>query len=98
MELTLELTIKSGTEDRAAILNPLIEYNKSLVGDADYIPLNVLVHENNEATVGGLWGHTAYGWFVIELLFLPERLRGQGIASSIIQKAQTTQKVMQDIL
>jgi len=89
MELTLELTSKCDNEDRAAIFNPLIEYNKSLVGDAEYIPLNVLVHENNETTVGGLWGHTAYGWFVIELLFLPERLRDQGVARSIVQKAES---------
>ena len=89
MKLILELTSSSDAEERKTIFNPLVDYNRSLVGDPGYIPLNVLVNENNETKVGGLWGHTAYGWFVIELLFLPERLRGHGVASSILKKAES---------
>ena len=88
MEFTLKLTSKCDDEARKAIFDPLVEYNKAAVGDAEYIPLNVLVLEENEAAVGGLWGHTAWGWFVIELLFLPVQLRGQGVASSILRKAE----------
>lgn len=89
MELTYELTSRIDAEERNAIFNPLVDFNKSQAGDPDHIPLNVLVHEDNEVTVGGLWGHTAYGWFFTELLFLPERLRGRGVASSILHKAET---------
>lgn len=89
MDFSLELTSRCDAENRKAILNPLLEYNKSQVGDPEYIPLNVLVKDDNEKVAGGLWGHTAYGWLVIDLLFLPERLRGRGVASSILLKAES---------
>ena len=89
METTYELTSRFNEEERKAIFDPLIEFNKKHAGEPNYVPLNVLVHENNQQLTGGLWGHTAYGWFVVELLFLPERLRGQRIATSILREAES---------
>jgi GNAT superfamily N-acetyltransferase len=38
--------------------------------------------------VGGLWGRTAGGWLAIELIFVPENLRGQGIATRLVAMAE----------
>jgi GNAT superfamily N-acetyltransferase len=43
--------------------------------------------ETNEA-VGGLWGRTAGGWLAIELIFVPENLRGRGIATRLVAMAE----------
>jgi GNAT superfamily N-acetyltransferase len=40
------------------------------------------------AVLGGLWGRTAGGWLAIELIFVPEALRGQGIASRLVAMAE----------
>ena len=89
LKLTYELTSRFDEEERKAIFDPLVKYNRLHAEDPNYLPLNVLVYEKPQHPVGGLWGHTAYGWFVIELLFLPERMRGQGNASSILHAAET---------
>jgi len=51
------------------------------------LPLNVLLHSEHKV-IGGLWGHTAAGWMVIELMYLPESLRGIGVGSSTVRKAE----------
>ena len=38
--------------------------------------------------VGGLCGRTAGGWLFIELLFVPEALRGMGLATQLIAMAE----------
>lgn len=88
MQPEFEITSRTDEEERCAILDPLIAYNNSLVGDSHYVPLNVLI-KIDDRVVGGLWGCTAYGWLHIELLFLPENLRGNGVGRSTVSKAET---------
>jgi GNAT superfamily N-acetyltransferase len=38
--------------------------------------------------VGGLVGRTSGGWLFVELLFVPERFRGQGLATRLIAMAE----------
>lgn len=88
MKFELELTSTFVEADRNAIFEPLIEYNRAKAGEPDYIPLNVLLRIENEI-VGGLCANTAYSWLHIELLYLPEKLRGQGIGKMTIDKAES---------
>ncbi|MFY8099437.1 MAG: GNAT family N-acetyltransferase, partial [Allorhizobium sp.] len=37
---------------------------------------------------GGLIGYTGRGWLYVELLFVPERLRGQGMAARLLALAE----------
>ncbi|WP_230529968.1 GNAT family N-acetyltransferase [Microvirga roseola] len=41
-----------------------------------------------QAPVGGLLGRTAGGWRAIELVFVPETLRGSGLATRLIAMAE----------
>ncbi len=38
--------------------------------------------------VGGLLGRTAGGWLAVDLLFVPETYRGQGLATKLIAMAE----------
>jgi GNAT superfamily N-acetyltransferase len=38
--------------------------------------------------LGGLWARTGGGWLAIDLLFVPENLRGQGLASRLLAMAE----------
>ena len=40
------------------------------------------------ATIGGLWGRSAYEWLFVELLFVPEHLRGSGVGNSLMRQAE----------
>lgn len=42
--------------------------------------------------VGGLCGRTAGGWLAIDLIFVPETLRGMGLATQLIAMAEEEAK------
>jgi GNAT superfamily N-acetyltransferase len=50
--------------------------------------LALLVRDDHGAIQGGLWGRTGRGWLFTELLGLPPALRGQGLGTTLIRRAE----------
>ena len=75
-------------EDRAAILAPLIAFNESRVLNPHHGPVCLALRDGDGASVGGLWGVVSYDWLFIELLFVPETLRGQGLGAALVGQAE----------
>lgn len=76
-------------DDRAAILRGLVAFNDQRFGPSEIRPLAVLLRDGAGETVGGLWGRTTYGWLYVELLFVPENLRGQGFGARLLAEAES---------
>lgn len=89
MAYTLTLTDVADENIRKAILAPLVAYNDSQVGPSQGRPLVIQVKDQANATLGGLWGYTGYGWLFTQLLVVPASLRGQGIGTKLLQLAET---------
>jgi GNAT superfamily N-acetyltransferase len=85
---TIVYTDAGRNEDREPILQALIAYNRSRAPDPKFQMLGLLLKDEAGATIGGLWGRSAYEWLFIELLFVPEFLRGTGLGSTLIQQAE----------
>lgn len=92
MEYTLSITDIADEEVRKAIVAPLVEYNSSQAGPSQNRPIVVLVRDKEGEVVGGLWGHTGYGWLFIQLLVVPASLRGRGVGTEIIKLAEREAK------
>ncbi|UDI90898.1 MULTISPECIES: N-acetyltransferase [unclassified Pseudomonas] len=88
MTLRIELSQAPTEEQRAAILAPLRAHNIAKAGPSLYEPVALLVRDDNDAILGGLYGHTFYRWLFIELLAVPEEGRGQGIGSKLMQMVE----------
>lgn len=88
MTLRIELSQDPTEEQRAAILAPLRAYNIANAGPSLYEPVALLVRDDNNAILGGLYGHTFYRWLFIELLAVPEQGRGQGIGSKLMNRVE----------
>ncbi|GLK78613.1 GNAT family N-acetyltransferase [Methylopila turkensis] len=85
----LVLTDAAGSDDRDAILRELIAFNEASVGPSGARPLAVLLRDPATArTVGGLWGRTSFDWLYVELLVVPERLRGAGFGRALLGTAE----------
>jgi GNAT superfamily N-acetyltransferase len=87
MAFSLRTTDVPDDATRAAIVAPLAAYNKSQAGRYDARPLIIAIEEAG-TVVGGLWGRTAYDWLFVELLFVPEPLRRQGLGSDLMRRAE----------
>jgi len=75
-------------QEREAILNALCAFNLKNAPDPDFRMLGLLLKDEAGATIGGLWGRSGYEWLFIELLFVPEHLRGSGVGTQLMRQAE----------
>jgi GNAT superfamily N-acetyltransferase len=86
MEIVLDTS--PAEADRKAIQDALVAFNRSQTTLRDYRDVAVLIRDEAGATIGGLSGYTSYRWMFIELLFVPEHLRGQNIGTKLMAQAE----------
>lgn len=88
MRFTTAIVESPSEEDRAAILAPLSQYNQRAGHPYVARPIAILLKDEHDRAVGGLWGWIIYNWVQIELLAVPENLRGNGYGMALIAKAE----------
>lgn len=75
--------------DREAIVGPLLAFNEAAFGPSAFKPLAVLLRDPETGeTTGGLWAKSSYDWLYVELLFVPDELRGQGVGGGLMRRAE----------
>ena len=75
------------------LASPLLAYNEALLGPPSIRPVTVLIRTQDDARVlGGLWGRTSFQWLFVELLFIPDSLRGQGLGTQLLKTAEAEAK------
>ena len=75
-------------EDRERVTAALMKFNRQHGAPANFVPLNLFLTSAEGTVVGGLCGHTAYRWLFVQVLFVPEPLRGAGLGRSLLQQAE----------
>jgi GNAT superfamily N-acetyltransferase len=88
MDYSLAVTDVPSPYLRDVIVNGLMAYNTEQTGIADFRPLAVVLSDDTGQPVGGLIGRTVYGWLFVELLFVPEALRRQGVGTELMRRAE----------
>jgi GNAT superfamily N-acetyltransferase len=88
MNLRIERKHNPSPEEREAILVPLRAYNtsKSVTPPLEHIAL--LIRDDNDDIVGGVYARLFYQWLFIDLLAVPEQARGQGMGTKLMQMAE----------
>jgi GNAT superfamily N-acetyltransferase len=84
----LELTDSPSSEALAVILAGLTNFNEGEVGPSERQAIAVLIRDDQEQVIGGLSGYTSWGWLFTQLLFVPESLRGRGMAARLLDQAE----------
>src|SRR5215470_18467327 len=74
-----------------AIVEPLVEFNNSRLGKPEaFVPLVILLSDpETDEIVGGLYGSTLFSYLRVDLLFVPESVRGNGIGRKLMTEAET---------
>jgi GNAT superfamily N-acetyltransferase len=88
MNFAIRITDAPDEKLRAAIAGPLIAFNQAATGRNDYRPLVLAIEDPEGRVIGGLWGRTVYDWLFVELLVVPDGLRGRGLGSELMKRAE----------
>jgi GNAT superfamily N-acetyltransferase len=89
---TISLLENPSEEDRLAILNPLLVYNDANIPDDRFERIAIMLRDEAGEAVGGLWAKLYYDWIFVELLFVPESLRGQDLGSKLLAQVEEIAK------
>jgi GNAT superfamily N-acetyltransferase len=90
MTPTISLLDKPDPAAIKAIHAGLLAFNNQASGyafDMQYLLITVSNPETNEI-LGGLFGATAYGFLHIDMLYLPESMRDEGLGSQLMLRAE----------
>ena len=85
MRIVVDPSLKD--DDFRIIRDALFAYNDSRVDSPDG-HLGVLLKDEAGTTVGGLVARWYYAWMFVELLFVPETLRGQDHGTRLMAEAE----------
>ncbi len=72
----------------AAIQRGLHAFNQEMGGPYDREPVTLLARAPDGTARGGLLGLTFWGWLFIDWLWLSRDLRGKGVGSELLQRAE----------
>ena len=88
MDIELKLTEGVTDDEEDIILEHLKAYNIATFGQSDRRELAVPLHDEHGNLLGGLTGYTGRGWLYISMLFVPEDMRGKGLAGRMLDMAE----------
>ena len=88
MKYSVHLSDTTAEETRQAILAPLREYNQSQTGPNEYRGLTIEIRDEEDSIIGGLWGGSSYDGLFVQLLVVPQPLRGQGVGRKLMSLAE----------
>jgi ribosomal protein S18 acetylase RimI-like enzyme len=89
MTPTITLTDKPDPASIQMLVRELIQFNEQHGGPRNARPLVLLVSDpQTQESLGGLYGATVYDRLKIELIYLPESLRSNGLGRELMRQAE----------
>lgn len=87
--MQITVTENPDPEDVAAITRNLVAFNDADYGPADRRQLAITVRNHSGELIGGISGSTSWSWLFVQLLWVDEGARGQGLAGQMLEAAET---------
>lgn len=75
-----------------AIYSRLHQESVEVLGPIHPRCLVVPLRDETGAMVGGLWGSTLLTWMQLEMLYVPQAMRGRGYGSALVARAEAEAK------
>lgn len=75
-------------EEIAFVNNALAKFNEEKVGADNHELLNIVEYDENNSIIAGILGGTYWGWLHIDILWVAEKCRKQGIGSKLLKAAE----------
>jgi len=89
MQPKFELTDAPPSDAFQKMWAPLLKFNEDAVGNAIAHTLAILLKDpTTDELIGGLWARSLWGSLYIDMMFVPEALRENGIGTSLLRLAE----------
>ena len=90
----MHIRLENTESQKAQKIGELVRsYNRSKREAAESESLNLYIEDEHGRLLAGLVAETFGNWLEIEYLFVKEELRGQGIGSQLLQRAESKAKM-----
>lgn len=86
--MNLQVTEGIAPQEEDRILQELRAFNIATFGESDRRELTIPLYDDGGDVSGGLVGYTGRGWLYVSMLYIPENLRGQGLATRMLTMAE----------
>ena len=70
----------------------LRQFNDQKVGPDNHVLLNIVEYDENKTIIAGILGGTYWGWMHIDILWVDEKYRKQGLGSKLLEAAESEAK------
>ena len=67
-------------------------FNDEKVGPDNHVLLNIVEYDENKNVIAGILGGTYWGWMHIDILWVDEKYRMQGLGSKLLEAAESEAK------
>ena len=87
--MKIEVIEDGGYDDvRQSLIAHVRDFNTDVIGDGRSRPLTVVAHDAGGVLVGGVSGRTIYGHYLIEVVWVAESMRAQGLGAKLMNEAE----------
>ncbi|MGA9574459.1 MAG: GNAT family N-acetyltransferase [Lysobacterales bacterium] len=87
--MNIEVSHEENPEVFEALISELRKFNMSHMGNEKSKPLSVVATDDSGNLIGGVSGRTIYNQFLIELLWVGESSREQGLGRNLMVRAES---------
>ena len=91
--MKFEVLSSNNSEVFDTLVSKVREFNFSHMGAKKSEPLSVIVRDDNGNIIGGVSGRTIYNQFLIEVLWVADSFRGQGLGRDLMALAEDKAKL-----
>ncbi len=87
MAVDFRLKLDPSPAEVDAVLQPLVGFNRTANGRLGFQPFAIHITEGDEVT-GGIVGMANFDWLIVQYLFVPDTMRGQGVGTRLMADAE----------
>jgi len=81
------------SEEEIDYVNDALQrFNDKKVGPDNHVLLNIVEYDENKKVIAGILGGTYWGWMHIDILWVDDKYRKQGIGSKLLEAAESEAK------